>query len=318
MRRVVRRLVLRRFGGVRRRAGAHPGRQPAPARRAVQRGGRVPLHPRRGRLHHRGRRRRRGGARRAAERYRGEDDGRQLPRGHAAADDVRHGGRGRGADLGRRPEVRGGRRLRGAHRAERGRRTDRRGVDLVRRVLTGVVAAAVTMGLVAGCSGSDDPATVSFDLPGDVPSDVTFVDAPPDAPPAPPFELGLLDGSTLDVAEHWEQRPVVLVFFESFCELCAQQQAEITELSEEYRDAILFVGVGSASSEDDAAEYVREHDISYPVGLDASGEVFRRYGVDEPPLVALIARGGQLVRGWPGGVQDLGAQLTEFVVAAAR
>ncbi|WP_162605709.1 TlpA family protein disulfide reductase [Jiangella aurantiaca] len=188
----------------------------------------------------------------------------------------------------------------------------------MRRVLTGVVAAAVTMGLVAGCSGSDDPATVSFDLPGDVPSDVTFVDAPPDAPPAPPFELGLLDGSTLDVAEHWEQRPVVLVFFESFCELCAQQQAEITELSEEYRDAILFVGVGSASSEDDAAEYVREHDISYPVGLDASGEVFRRYGVDEPPLVALIARGGQLVRGWPGGVQDLGAQLTEFVVAAAR
>lgn len=182
----------------------------------------------------------------------------------------------------------------------------------MRRVLTGVVVAVLAL---AGCSGSDDPAAVSFELPGDVPSDVTFIDAPPTAPPAPSFELELLDGSTLDLAEQWEQRPVVLVFFESFCELCAQQQADITALSEEYRDAVLFVGVGSATSEDDAAEYLREHDIAYPIGLDPDGEVFRRYGVDEPPLVALIARGGQLVRGWPGGVDDLGSQLTELVVA---
>ncbi|RIQ12666.1 TlpA family protein disulfide reductase [Jiangella rhizosphaerae] len=176
------------------------------------------------------------------------------------------------------------------------------------------MAAVLGMALVSGCSGSDEPAAVSFDLPGDVPGDVTFIDAPPTAPPAPSFELELLDGSTLDLAEQWAERPVVLVFFESFCELCAQQQAEITELSEQYRDAILFVGVGSASSPEDAAAYVREHDIAYPVGLDASGEVFRRYGVDEPPLVALIARGGQLVRGWPGGVEDLGTQLTQFVI----
>lgn len=184
----------------------------------------------------------------------------------------------------------------------------------MRRVLTVAVALLLGVTLVAGCSESDDPAAVSFDLPGDVPSDVTFIDAPPTAPPAPPFELELLDGSTLDLAEQWAERPVVLVFFESFCELCAQQQPDITALSKEYQDAILFVGVASASSADEAAEYVREHDISYPVGLDPDGENFRRYGVDEPPLVALIARGGQLVRGWPGGVEDLGTQLHEFVV----
>lgn len=142
----------------------------------------------------------------------------------------------------------------------------------MRRLLTGVVVAVLAL---AGCSGSDDPAAVSFELPGDVPADVTFIDAPPTAPPAPSFELELLDGSTLDLAEQWEQRPVVLVFFESFCELCAQQQADITALSEEYRDTVLFVGVGSATSADDAAEYLREHDIAYPVGLDPDGEVFR-------------------------------------------
>jgi peroxiredoxin len=143
----------------------------------------------------------------------------------------------------------------------------------------------------------------------------TYVEAPSTAPPAPAFELALLDGSTLDLAEQWADRPVVLVFFESWCELCARQQPDITALSEEYRDTVLFVGVGHESSGADAAEFAREHDIDYPVGLDPSGEVWRRYRVDEPPLVALVSRGGRLVRGWPGGTTSLGEQIRQFLVA---
>jgi peroxiredoxin len=143
----------------------------------------------------------------------------------------------------------------------------------------------------------------------------TYVAAPPTAPPAPVFELELLDGTTLDLAEQWEVRPVVLVFFEAWCELCARQQADITALSEEYRDTVLFVGVGRESGSADATEFTREHDIDYPVGLDPTGEVWRRYRVDEPPLVALISKGGRLVRGWPGGTTELGQQITRFLVA---
>lgn len=143
----------------------------------------------------------------------------------------------------------------------------------------------------------------------------TYVTAPSTAPPAPAFELELLDGSTLDLAEQWADRPVVLVFFESWCELCARQQPDITALSEEYRDTVLFVGVGHESSGADATEFTREHDIDHPVGLDPTGEVWRRYRVDEPPLVALVSKGGRLVRGWPGGTTELGKQIRQFLVA---
>ncbi|HEX6358403.1 TlpA disulfide reductase family protein [Actinophytocola sp.] len=146
-------------------------------------------------------------------------------------------------------------------------------------------------------------------------ADTTYVTPPSTAPPAPAFELELLDGSTLDLAEQWKTRPVVLVFFESWCELCARQQDDITALSEEYRDTVLFVGVGQESGSADAAEYGREHDIDYPVGLDPTGEVWRRYRVDEPPLVALISKGGRLVRGWPGGTTELDEQIRQFLVA---
>lgn len=143
----------------------------------------------------------------------------------------------------------------------------------------------------------------------------TYRTAPATAPPAPAFTLELLDRSTVDLAEKWRDRPVVLVFFESWCELCARQQPDVTALSEEYGDTVLFVGVGYETSREDAAEYVREHDIDYPVGLDPSGEVWRRYRVDEPPLIALVSKGGQLVRGWPGGTTELGKQIRQFLVA---
>jgi peroxiredoxin len=146
-------------------------------------------------------------------------------------------------------------------------------------------------------------------------AETTYVEAPPTAPPAPAFTLELLDGSTLDLAEQWKDRPVVLVFFESWCELCAQRQPDITALSEQYRDTVLFVGVGHDSSREDATKFVRDNDIDYPVGLDASGDVWRRYRVDEPPLIALVSKGGRLVRGWPGGTTELGKQIKQFLVA---
>jgi hypothetical protein len=41
-----------------------------------------------------------------------------------------------------------------------------------------------------------------------------------------------------------------------------------------------------------------------------------QYGVDEPPLVVLVSRGGRLLRGWPGGISgnDLREQIEELVV----
>ncbi|MEO6090577.1 MAG: TlpA disulfide reductase family protein [Umezawaea sp.] len=146
-------------------------------------------------------------------------------------------------------------------------------------------------------------------------ADPAYVEAPPTAPQAPAFELKLLDGSTLDLAEQWKARPVVLVFFESWCELCAQRQPDITALADQYRDTVLFVGIGRASSSEDAMKFRRDNDIDYPVGLDAGGDVWRRYRVDEPPLVALISKGGRLVRGWPGGTTELGKQIQQFLVA---
>lgn len=61
------------------------------------------------------------------------------------------------------------------------------------------------------------------------------------------------------------------------------------------------------------AAVIHEHRVRYPVGLDPDLRLFRAYAVSEPPLVALVSPSGELVRGWPGGV-DM-ATLTKAVEA---
>lgn len=171
-------------------------------------------------------------------------------------------------------------------------------------------AGAIAAALLTGCAAGDDsPAG----LPGPVPDGVTFHDAPATAPSAPEFELSLLSGEDLDATAAWSERPIVLVFFETWCDLCRDQQQAINDLAEEYQDIVLFLGVAGLSSEDDVLRYIRENDVPYPVGIDAEGEIWLNYAAAEPPLVALVTKDGRLARGWPGGID--GDQLHEQIEA---
>ncbi|MGH3483924.1 MAG: TlpA family protein disulfide reductase [Nocardioidaceae bacterium] len=185
---------------------------------------------------------------------------------------------------------------------------------MIRWILAVLLAAT----LVASCSSdADTPPDASAVLPGPVPEGVTFRTPPERAPAAPEFTLPLLDDEVLVAEDQWSERPMVRVFFESWCELCRQQQPGINELVEEYRDIVLFVGVAGLSEEEELQEYVEDNEVAYPVGIDRSGEVWLRYAADEPPLVALVSKGGHVLRGWPLGLPagELRSQIEELAVA---
>jgi thiol-disulfide isomerase/thioredoxin len=185
---------------------------------------------------------------------------------------------------------------------------------LIRWLLAMLLATA----LVASCSSDTDPTPdAAQTLPGPVPDGVTFRAPPERAPVAPEFTLPLLDDEVLVAEEQWSKRPMVLVFFESWCELCRQQQPGINELVEEYRDVVLFVGVAELSEAEELQEYVEDNEVAYPVGIDRSGEVWLSYAAAEPPLVALVSKGGHVLRGWPGGLSaaELRSQIDELAVA---
>lgn len=177
-------------------------------------------------------------------------------------------------------------------------------------------AVAAVFAVVLALGACSSPAPVGGTLPGPVPTGVSFPDPPESAPEAPEFDLELLDGRVVDATEHWDDRPVVLVFFEPWCTLCREQQSGINELADEYRDIVLFLGIAGQAEPDEIEDYVAETGITYPVGTDPDGTRWLKYAVAEPPLVALISKDGRLLRGWPGGVagDDLRGHIEELAV----
>ncbi|MBF9134562.1 TlpA family protein disulfide reductase [Plantactinospora sp. S1510] len=194
-----------------------------------------------------------------------------------------------------------------------------------RRTAPVVVVLAVAVALVAGgcTSGGNDPGPAptlaggAAALPGPVPGGLALRPAPTDSPVAPRVAGTLTDGSPLAVADLWAERPVVLTFFSSWCTTCAQRQDGFSELARGYRDRVVFVGVAGEDEPDGVQAYLREHRVEYPVVLDDTGTIWRSYAVREPPAVVVVAKGGALLRGWPGGVDAaaLDGALRELVLA---
>lgn len=173
---------------------------------------------------------------------------------------------------------------------------------------------ALTLVLVAGCGsgGSYDGGRDS--LPGPVPDDVSFAPVESTAV-APPFSLKLLDGTSLDVTTLWRDRPVVIAFLASWCSRCATQQADFASIRGRYGDAVAFVGLAARDKPQPLRTWVSEHEVDYPVGIDPDLAIWRRYAVRTPPAVVVVAPGGKLMRGWPGGAsaEEIEAALDEVV-----
>ena len=127
--------------------------------------------------------------------------------------------------------------------------------------------------------------------------------APSSAVTAPDFELRLLDGSTIEASRVWAERPVVLVFLTSWCTPCEQRESEIAKLARDYEGDVAFLGIAAADDAESLRAYADRHRVGYDLGLDAGQAVWRKYAVREPPAIVLVAKGGKVVKGWPGGLE---------------
>jgi thiol-disulfide isomerase/thioredoxin len=190
-------------------------------------------------------------------------------------------------------------------------RRDRPVASAVRRRAR-LVAAALTVSVV-GCTGGGTPGGAS-DLPDEPPADVAFTPSPEDAAAAPPLSADLVDGTSVTGDDLWADRPVVLVFTASWCESCAEVHRQAAVDVAEHDGAVALVAV--VPDDDEGAEgYASDLDLGHPVAV-GDDALWLDYAVREPPLVALVAPGGRLLRGYPGGPDEgvLAEQLELLVV----
>jgi len=116
------------------------------------------------------------------------------------------------------------------------------------------------------------------------------------------FTAKLMDGTSIRGSSLWKDRPVVLVFTASWCKQCRAVHRSAAEVVKRHSGAALL-GLVPADDGDPARGYAEDLDLGDPLGT-ADDKVWLDFAAREPPVVVLVAPGGKIVRGWPGGVDD--------------
>ncbi len=104
-----------------------------------------------------------------------------------------------------------------------------------------------------------------------------------------------LNGRTIDMSKVVGKKPVMLVFWASWCPSCREEVPKINRLYEKYRDqGMEFIGinVGYNDSEAKARAFVRKTGMAFPVIFDKRGKISRMFAVQGVPTVFVTDRNG--------------------------
>ncbi len=113
------------------------------------------------------------------------------------------------------------------------------------------------------------------------------------------FTAELLGGGTFDFSNVLGHKPVVVIFWASWCKPCLQEAPHLVKLYEKYKSkGVAFVAVSIDEVDDHATlkSVVTELKIPYPVALDPNGEVLALYAQGASiPLTFLLGAEGEVI-----------------------
>ncbi|MBI3624561.1 MAG: TlpA family protein disulfide reductase [Candidatus Rokubacteria bacterium] len=122
-------------------------------------------------------------------------------------------------------------------------------------------------------------------------------------------ELGVpsLNGKVLRLADY-KGKVVFVNFWATWCPPCKEEMPAMERLYQRYKDKGLVVVAVSVDSEGGpiVVPFVKEHKLTFPIGLDQKMAVADRYGVRALPTSFLVNKTGTLValalgpREWDG------------------
>jgi peroxiredoxin len=121
--------------------------------------------------------------------------------------------------------------------------------------------------------------------------------------PAPDFTVVGLSGARLTLSEY-RGSPVIVNFFASWCRACRGELPDLKDTADRYRDrGLRLLGVAVRDSDDSVSHMVENLGLSFPVGLDPSGEVaVGRYRVQGLPMTVFVDRQGVVRKIWVGPI----------------
>lgn len=128
------------------------------------------------------------------------------------------------------------------------------------------------------------------------------------------FQITTLDGRELRLSDL--RGSIVMVdFWSSWCPPCRTEASVLAEAYERWSElGVEFVGVSIWDNEQDVADFINRHNITYPNGIDNDGSIAVEFGVKGIPEKFFVNSQGEIVRkiNGPNTSQSLDAVLTQM------
>ena len=109
--------------------------------------------------------------------------------------------------------------------------------------------------------------------------------------PAPAFKLETVDGKILQLSD-LKGRLVILNFWATWCVPCIKEMPEFEKVHQSLNPAVQIIGINMAESKEKVGEYIKAHDLSFPILLDDFGNVSQEYEVLHLPVTYFITADG--------------------------
>ncbi|MEK6790146.1 MAG: TlpA disulfide reductase family protein [Deltaproteobacteria bacterium] len=111
---------------------------------------------------------------------------------------------------------------------------------------------------------------------------------------APPFRLQTIDKGefTLKAAKG---SVVVINFWASWCGPCKVEAPHFEKAYREFKaSGVKFIGIAIDDSTDDVKAFVKREGLSFPIGLDDTGDIAKLYGVRALPKTVIVGKDGRI------------------------
>jgi|GEM_PF-774226 len=122
-----------------------------------------------------------------------------------------------------------------------------------------------------------------------------------DGQPAPAFTLPAVKGGKVSLADFKDQKPVLLVFWATWCRPCRQEMPMLIKLHREFGDqGLAVIGVSIDDTTETIKSFLKGNPLPYTILHDATDEVSQSYHASGVPHTVLIDKSGKVVKTWRG------------------
>lgn len=130
----------------------------------------------------------------------------------------------------------------------------------------------------------------------------------------PTDAFALFDGGDATFGD-FGGKPLVVNFWASWCPACVAELPEIQAVQEEYGDEVTIVGLANTDRRASALELAGDVGLTYTLGDDPAGDLFRSFDLIAMPSTIFISADGEIREVFGGQLNEaaLGERINDLI-----